>query len=77
MKIYILLPVHNRCELTRHFIECLKSQTYQNFHLVLIDDGSTDGTSEMVLSNLDTVTVVRGNGLGGGPVRFNRDMSGL
>lgn len=62
IKIHIILPVHNRCELTRRFIECLKLQTYQNFHLVLIDDGSTDGTSEMVLSNLDSVTIIRGNG---------------
>ncbi len=62
MKVYILLPVHNRCDLTRRFIDCLKLQTYQNFHLVLIDDGSTDGTSEMVSSNLDNVTIIRGNG---------------
>ncbi len=62
MKIYILLPVHNRCELTKRFIECLKFQTYRNYHLVLIDDGSTDGTSEMILSSLDNVTIIRGNG---------------
>ena len=60
--IYILLPVHNRCEVTRRFIECLKVQTYRNFHLVLIDDGSRDGTSEMVSENISTLTVIRGTG---------------
>ena len=60
--IYILLPVHNRRELTRDFIDCLKAQTYQNFHLVLIDDGSTDGTDQMVRERIENLTVIRGNG---------------
>ena len=46
--LYILLPVHNRCDITREFIDCLKAQTFQDYHLVLIDDGSTDGTEQMV-----------------------------
>lgn len=60
--IYILLPVHNRCEITRRFIECLKVQTYRNFHLVLIDDGSSDGTAEMVTESISALTVIRGKG---------------
>ena len=61
-KIYILLPVHNRREITRKFIECLKLQTYQNYHLVLIDDGSTDGTEEIVQSQIQALTVIKGKG---------------
>ena len=60
--IYILLPVHNRCEITRDFIDCLKAQTWQNYHLVLIDDGSTDGTDQMVRDRVENLTVIRGNG---------------
>ena len=60
--VYILLPVHNRCEVTRRFIACLKSQTYQNYHLVLIDDGSTDGTQEMVRTEIADLTVITGHG---------------
>lgn len=60
--IHILLPVHNRREITRRFIECLKVQTYQHFHLVLIDDGSTDGTAEMVRENITNLTVITGKG---------------
>jgi len=60
--IYILLPVHNRCEITRRFIDCLKSQTYRNYHLVLIDDGSTDGTEQMVREKIDNITVLKGKG---------------
>lgn len=61
-KIYILLPVHNRCEITRRFVTCLRVQTYRNFHLVLIDDGSTDGTTEMVRESVESLTIIRGSG---------------
>ncbi len=61
-KIYILLPVYNRREITRRFVGCLEAQTNQNYHLVLIDDGSTDGTEEMVRSRINNPTVLRGRG---------------
>ncbi|MBI3582505.1 MAG: glycosyltransferase family 2 protein [Nitrospinae bacterium] len=61
-KIYILLPVHNRREITQRFIKCLNSQTYQNFHLILIDDGSTDRTEEMVKRYIKSITVLKGKG---------------
>lgn len=60
--VYILLPVHNRCEVTKRFIECLKVQTYNKYHLVLIDDGSSDGTAEMVQAHISELTIIRGNG---------------
>lgn len=59
---YILLPVHNRKEVTHRFVQCLKSQSYTKYHLVLIDDGSTDGTAEMVREYIPSVTVLRGKG---------------
>ncbi len=61
-KIYILLPVHNRKKITEAFIQCLKVQTYTYFQLILIDDGSTDGTADMVLSYIPDAIVIRGNG---------------
>ena len=60
--IYILLPVHNRRKITRRFIDCLNEQKYTNYHLVLIDDGSTDGTAEMVENYVHTLTIIRGKG---------------
>jgi GT2 family glycosyltransferase len=60
--IYILLPVHNRREITRDFIDYLEAQTWQSYHLVLIDDGSTDGTEQMVRERIKNLTVIRGKG---------------
>jgi GT2 family glycosyltransferase len=61
-RIYILVPVHNRCEITRNFIDSLRLQTYQNYHLILINDGSTDDTEKMVRQQIKNLTVIRGNG---------------
>ena len=61
-RIYILLPVHNRIKTTQKIIECLQSQTNQNFHLILIDDGSTDGTAAMVSSKISNLTIITGDG---------------
>jgi GT2 family glycosyltransferase len=60
--LYILVPVHNRREITRSFIRCLLNQTFQNWHLVLIDDGSDDGTSEMAAELVRSLTLFRGDG---------------
>ncbi|QWD11257.1 glycosyltransferase family 2 protein [Polynucleobacter paneuropaeus] len=61
-RVYILLPVHNRKSISISFVEQLKKQTYQNFMLVLIDDGSTDGTEQAVRHEIDRLVVIRGNG---------------
>lgn len=61
-KVYILLPVYNRCEITARFIDCLAAQTYTNYHLVLIDDGSTDNTDEMAKAKISNMTILKGRG---------------
>ncbi len=60
--IYILVPVRNRKELTRLFVECLQQQTYTNFQLLLIDDGSSDGTADMVRQYIPNAIVLQGTG---------------
>lgn len=62
LKIIIILPVHNRREITRKFLECLNDQTYKNWHLIMVDDGCTDGTVEMAESIIKNITVLKGNG---------------
>src|ERR1700751_1054488 len=60
--VFILLPVHNRKTITLQFVNRLKKQTHQNFQLILVDDGSTDGTADAVLSELPNTKVIRGDG---------------
>ena len=61
--IYVLLPVHNRRAVTEHFARAMVRQTCQSFHLLLVDDGSTDETATAVTAILPRqTTVLRGTG---------------
>lgn len=60
--IYVLTAVHNRFKITERFVAQLNAQTCQDFHLVLVDDGSTDGTREMVLSHCPSASIIQGDG---------------
>ena len=61
-RIFILAPVYNRREVTRQFLLSVKAQNFTNWHLLLIDDGSSDGTSEMARHEVGSLTVIRGTG---------------
>jgi GT2 family glycosyltransferase len=61
-RIFILLPVHNRRATTALFIDSLMAQAHTNWHLVLIDDGSSDDTEAMVRERVTALTVLRGKG---------------
>lgn len=43
-KVLVIIPFHNVEDYLEGAIESILQQTYQNFHLVLIDDASTDGS---------------------------------
>lgn len=60
--LYILTAVHNRYEITKEFINNLKKQTFQDYTLVLVDDGSTDGTEDMVKENMPDSVILKGDG---------------
>jgi len=45
--ISIIVPVYNIMEYLPRCVECLCNQTYKNLEILLVDDGSTDGTSEL------------------------------
>jgi glycosyltransferase involved in cell wall biosynthesis len=43
----VIVPVYNRERFLREAVECVKAQTYRPVELILVDDGSTDGTGEV------------------------------
>ena len=59
---YIIIPVHNRKHLTRECLLSLRKQTFQNFKVIVVDDGSTDGTEEMINEAFSDVILLKGDG---------------
>ena len=49
----VFMPVHNRASLVRPAIESVLAQTFTDFELLVIDDGSTDESLEVVRSVRD------------------------
>tara|TARA_B100000768_G_C11245177_1_gene361409 strand:+ start:517 stop:1437 length:921 start_codon:yes stop_codon:yes gene_type:complete len=48
IKFSIILPTYNRANLISKAIESVINQTFQNWELIIVDDGSTDNTKEVV-----------------------------
>lgn len=61
--VYVIIPVHNRQEIT---LECLtRLNEYgdlDRYQIVVIDDGSTDGTKEAIYQHYSNVIVLIGDG---------------
>ena len=57
----VLITCHNRCNTTLACLHALYQQE-TNFDVYLVDDGSSDGTSEAVKANYPAVNILKGDG---------------
>lgn len=48
MKITVFTPTYNRAYIIHQLYESLKRQTFTDFEWLIVDDGSTDGTEEVI-----------------------------
>jgi glycosyltransferase involved in cell wall biosynthesis len=44
----VVMPVHNACSFVDESIRSILNQTLQDFHFIILDDASTDGSSEII-----------------------------
>ena len=61
-KIFIIVPVFNRKLWTKRFLYCLRRQTFRNFEIIVVDDGFTDGTTQLVRNEFTEAKLLRGDG---------------
>ena len=57
MKFLIIIPAHNEEKNIFFTLESLKNQTFQDFEVIVVNDGSTDKTAEIVHKFISTVTL--------------------
>jgi glycosyltransferase involved in cell wall biosynthesis len=68
----VIVPVYNADTTLPDTIDSIQRQTFQNFELIVIDDGSTDGTLDWVRSVRDPRLQVFSYANGGTSVARNR-----
>ncbi|MFZ3046748.1 MAG: glycosyltransferase [Desulfatirhabdiaceae bacterium] len=55
----IIIPTFNRCTLVQEAIDSVLAQTCRSFELIVVDDGSTDDTPEMLKSYGNALQIIR------------------
>lgn len=55
----VLIPVYNRLRFVRQVIDSVLSQTFPDFEVIAIDDGSTDGSAEILKSYGDRIRLLQ------------------
>jgi len=56
--VYVILPVHNRETWVGRAIDSVLAQTYQPIEVIVVDDGSTDGTGRILERFGDQITIL-------------------
>lgn len=69
MKTSCIIPTKNRCDMVLRAIDSALSQQADVFEVIVVDDGSVDGTSEAVKTRYPDVQTVRLSGVGPGLAR--------
>ena len=57
MKFSVIIPVYNKADTIRTSLESVKSQTFQDFEIIVVNDGSNDNLQQ-VLASFDNLVVI-------------------
>ncbi|WP_079417027.1 glycosyltransferase family 2 protein [Thiomonas intermedia] len=55
----VVIPAYNACSTIAQTLDSLLAQTHRNLDVVVVDDGSTDGTAEILEAYAGRVRVIR------------------
>ena len=68
----IVMPIYNREKTVGKAIESVLNQTHKNFRLIIVDDGSRDGTEEICRKYLNDERVIYHKVLHGGDIESSK-----
>jgi len=54
----VIIPTYNRAQLITQAIDSVLSQTYRDFEIIVVDDGSTDDTKQVLIPYKDRITYI-------------------
>ncbi len=55
----VIIPAYNRAAMLERALSSVFSQDFSDYELIVVDDGSTDGTPEMLTMYRDDITIIR------------------
>jgi len=65
MTVSVIIPTYNRADLIPQTIDSVLRQTYHEFEIIIIDDGSTDNTEAIIKGRYsDKVTYIKQSNMG-------------
>ena len=71
MKISVVIPTYNRIALVERAIDSVLRQSIKPFDIIVVDDGSDDGTSEMIKKKYRSINLVQQQNSGVSAARNN------
>lgn len=57
----VVIPTFNRVELLKETVQSVRNQTFRDFELIVVNDGSSDGTAQWLHEQTDLHAVTQGN----------------
>lgn len=57
--ISVIIPTYNRCWILKQAIDSVLSQSFPDFEIIVVDDGSTDATRELLPTYGGKITTIR------------------
>jgi glycosyltransferase involved in cell wall biosynthesis len=68
-KVSVIIPTYNCARYLPEAIDSALAQTYRDFEIIVVDDGSTDNTQEVLARYGDQIRVIRQSNQGRGAAR--------
>ena len=65
----VIVPTHDRLDLLKRAVESISEQTYADYEIIVIDDGSKDGTKDWLAEAGSSLRVITQSNVGPGGAR--------